>query len=194
MVIRVLSVRTKCDYCGEDINGLAHKKESLALCGACWNLEFLEHSLADWVTKVELAEKLDPITYKDPVFCESMAKGDYGEGYFSSLRSLLERQVYLEGTALEKLPQLVWACTSYGFSINGRDILSDALENHHEDAIHEISPKAIKQLCKYLDTWCKRNQVISWVVDYKRVLLLNPDVVKTVLALPKENVNAESEK
>lgn len=92
----------------------------------------------------------------------------YADKFYDDMDSLLDS--YDEGEE----PEYVWACYPVDFTMDAQDIVSSEIENqeHHEDAFSEVSDKMLERLQKYLDLWCKKVGVRTWMPDFKKAVLL----------------------
>lgn len=142
----------------------------------------------------EAAEKLATDKYDGPVFCDDFEYGgDWGDGYWSSLEALLEwvdddqvsyDDVFADAKAkgdIEKikelgdrieLPDYVYAITPIQLLIDADEIVQYALENLNSSEDDVVSAEAVTDLQTFLDEWCKEQNIISYEVDTKRVILI----------------------
>jgi hypothetical protein len=76
--------------------------------------------------------------------------------------------------SFDEPPEYAWACYPVDFAMDATDIVSSALESgdHHEEAFEEVSDAMLKRLQKYLDLWCKKASVRTWMPDFKKAVLL----------------------
>lgn len=68
------------------------------------------------------------------------------------------------------LPEFAWTCDQLSLSIDTDYILESALEEHHEDAIYQISQKDIDELKSFLDNWCSKQNIRTFVPGKKAIL------------------------
>lgn len=108
---------------------------------------------------------------------------DYkGLNYYSSIEDFIEQiqDQYSEEShnytnfdefyELE-VPKFLWLCETEDINLNAYNIVSDACEDLHEDAMDSISSTDIKELQNYLDNWCDAQSGTStcYVVHKKYV-------------------------
>lgn len=61
-----------------------------------------------------------------------------------------------EEKMLENLPPVLWVCKSVNIEMDAGDIIENACEDLHEDAMDSISYEDKKELQKLLDEWCNK--------------------------------------
>ena len=57
------------------------------------------------------------------------------------------------------MPKYVYGTTPYSISMNAEDIIEEACDNLHEDAMSCITDNDIEELQKYLNEWIGRAHV-----------------------------------
>lgn len=133
-------------------------------CDVCWAkaLEEKESKVFEKAKKVTLEEyPADKHVYWD---------GGIGDGYFLNIDEVLDR---CEEEGLE-VPKYVWACREVPFAMSADWLIERALEEHGEGARDEIASKDERELQALLDSWCRKQDVKSWEVDYSTAILLHP--------------------
>lgn len=156
--------RTATEHCQDKLctcGGVL--KTGYSICSACWQ----KKQDAKELKRFEVAEKLTE--YDGPVYWEDR-EGSLGDGYFISLDEVLD---YCEDNDFPK-PAYVWACNPVELSINVENILEGAFQGHHEGARDMLEEGAEEELQSLIGTWCKKQNIKSWEVDYKRAVLLDP--------------------
>lgn len=58
---------------------------------------------------------------------------------------------------LENLPEVLWVCSIAKISMDATDIIENACEELHEEALDTISDEDKKELQKCLDKWCSEH-------------------------------------
>ena len=139
-------------------------------CSDCLRADFEERAREQEEKHFAEATKLKVEEYDGPVYWEGQA-GDWGEGYFSSIESLLDA---CERDELD-VPAYAWACCPHDLHLNGDDIISSAMEQQemHEGAEDSIGADARSTLQQFLDNWCEQHTVTSWMADHTRAVLLH---------------------
>lgn len=90
----------------------------------------------------------------------------YADEFYNDADSLLD-------TFNENPPKYAWACYSLELKMNAEDIVVSYLENdHHDDSFDEVGNTMIERLQKYLDLWCKKTGVHSYLPNFKLAVLL----------------------
>lgn len=83
-----------------------------------------------------------------------------------------------------QLPGWAFCCTEDGFDFDLEGQLESYLEdNHHEDARdHLVDEKA---LWEFFNAWCEKQTLTSYMVDYKRIVVIDPAKYELELAEAK---------
>lgn len=139
-------------------------------CSACWKkvVDEKEKKVFEAALKVTIEEYEDqPIYWEGPPSGSSMT----GDGYFLNIEEFLD---CCEEEEVD-VPPYVWATKPVAFAMNADFLLEDALQEHPEDARDALSADDERELQKLLDEWCAKQEVKTWVPDYKRAVLLHPE-------------------
>jgi len=117
--------------------------------------------------RFEKAIKLEIKDYDGPVF--------WGDEYFNSMEDLLDRA---ECDGLD-LPKYVWATIPHQLTLDASDIIHQEIEQQemHEDAVDWIDGKDVERLQAFLDVWCKEVNLVSYMEDNTRAVLIRPEDV-----------------
>lgn len=121
------------------------------------------------------ATKIDAEGYTGAVYCRcgppstSMVEDDGDEShmhltvadFFDACRE-----------AGEEPPAWVWACVTETPRSDARWIVESALEDHHDGAGDVITKEHLAKLDAFLRAWWADSGVVSYRVDYKRVVML----------------------
>lgn len=148
-----------CDKHCEDCDVKLEKGDYNVLCRACR----LKRDAAKEAARFEKATKIPEAEYDGWVFDES------SEEYYASVDEWRDQRDRFDQTYL-------WATTEIdGFRLDAEDIVGNALENgeHHEDAIESVED--LDDLQEFLDAWCAKQAVMSYMVDYTRAIVLAPE-------------------
>lgn len=152
----------KCKCCGKIIPASSFG----SLCKGC-AIRVIEENDKK---KFEAAIKVK-LKDANPKRCVLMYSDTFekNDGYFSDIEELEE---YCEEHSIE-MPKYVYGTTPYSISMNAEDIIEEACDNLHEDAMSCITDNDIEELQKYLNEWC-RNQTgtTTYEVDYSYAILL----------------------
>lgn len=141
--------------------GAALEKYYRLRCAACEGKLAAEREQK----RFEAAEKVTLEDYDGPVY--------WNDEYYDSVDELLD---HCENCEFE-IPQYVWATKRCEFRIDAVELVSEQLERQemYEDAIEDIPEQATKTLQAYLDVWCKEIDLVSFLCDTKRAVLLRPE-------------------
>lgn len=72
-----------------------------------------------------------------------------------------------------EVPKYLWLCETEGISLNAYNIVSDACEDLHEDAMDSISSTDIKELQNYISNWCnKQSGTDTLFVAHKKYVVV----------------------
>jgi hypothetical protein len=107
--------------------------------------------------------------------------GGHQDGYFDSVESLLDWYV----DEAESRPLYVYACKERPWKgISLGDVLQNEHEDHYEDA--EDSLVEVKELGEFLTVWNAKQKIVSYDVDYSRVIPIDADGFAALLAELKQ--------
>jgi hypothetical protein len=147
--------------CGQPLD-----RQYWGICSACSAKEAVDKEQ----NRFDKAKKLNVDQYPyQPVYWEGHI-GGMGEGYFSGVEELID---YCEEEGL-KMPEYVWACSSSEFKLDADTILESELASQevYEDAYDNISDEDKSALDTFLKDWAKKQNIVSWQVDYAQAVLL----------------------
>jgi len=122
------------------------------------------------------ATKVDAESYTGAVYCPggprstSMVEDDCDD---SHMHLSLADFAQACSEAGEEPPAWVWACVTEAPRSDARCIIEDALEDHHEGAGDTITKEHLAKLDEFLRAWWAESGVVSYRVDYKRVVVLS---------------------
>jgi len=87
-----------------------------------------------------------------------------------------DEEVIQDNDTCDELPKYAWACSPHDLTLEAADIVSSALEHgdHHEDAFEEVNLRDLSRLQRYLDAWCKKVAIRSWMPDFNLAVILPP--------------------
>ena len=75
-----------------------------------------------------------------------------------------------------EVPKYLWLCETENISLDAYNIVSDACEGLHEDAMDSISSADIKELQDYLNSWCdKQSGTSTCNVIHKKYINVRKD-------------------
>lgn len=80
------------------------------------------------------------------------------DGYYDA-DELHELAEYNNG----ELPEYFWYCAPDYLTIDARDVIENALEQHFDDAYSHIPAGAEEELKQFLDKWCNGTGIRSWI-------------------------------
>lgn len=151
----------KCERCGEIV-----QEKYWTICTACRKRKEEERERE----RFENAEKVKADDYDGVLYVEGMS-GDYGDGYFSGLETLLD---YC-GDEDSDPPEYAWVCKPCHFaSLDIDRVLSyigdggDAYEDFDYDDL-----VGVKDLEKAIDAFNEANKgIVSYQPDYTKAVLL----------------------
>ncbi len=107
--------------------------------------------------------------------------GGHQEGYFDSVESLLDWYSDEDGSR----PLYVYACKERRWKgISLGDVLENELDDHYEDA--EDALVEVKELGEFLRAWNAKQKIVSYDVDYSRVVRIDADGFAVMLAELKQ--------
>lgn len=136
-----------------------------SFCETCEPIEQAEMVARAMATNAEVfTSQIHAKDHSGWVLWEDHGKRD---GFF---RSIAELEEYCADHELP-LPQTVIACAPKTLSMDARDIIQQALEEHHEDACEAISTTEREELQAFLDGWCERTGVVSYEPTTTEVML-----------------------
>ena len=143
----------KCSSCGKDC-----ERQYYTICNEC-------DRQREITREQERFAKAEKVTEWDgPVL--------YGDTYYESIEDMIE-------TEEDELPDYVWTCTIEKFvEIDVDGILQRICENGYED-FDESSLKGIEEFEVAARKFEEANAgAVCWNPDYKKALLISPDVKK----------------
>ena len=152
--------RTCCDKRCEDCGAQLDKKSYYIACPPCLS----KRDAAKEAARFEKATKIPEAEYG-----ENWVYDPAGEEYYPSIDEWRDR---FED---DGEPAYLWATSTLeGFSLDAEDIVQSALESvdHHEDAIESVED--LRGLRQFLEAWCAKQTVRSYMVDYTRAVILAP--------------------
>lgn len=99
--------------------------------------------------------------------------GNMGDGYFSDMDALLD---HCEQNDLE-VPKYVYACTENSFRMDAEELVSGELEaqEFYDGAFDHITAEQLKELDVFLEAWAKKVNLVCFIVDYSRAIILHPE-------------------
>jgi len=153
-----------CPDCGVDMGN----SQSWTCCNVC-RAKRDEKRSAERIAK---AKRIPWAEYHgNGVFCESTDEfyDDMGELQDGIVELWTQCKVDMDE------PPVIWACAPNRLTMDAYHIVSSELEDHHEEAIEEVSDKALKRLQRMLDKWCSDVDITSWEVDYGTIVVMGDD-------------------
>ncbi|WP_020476219.1 hypothetical protein [Zavarzinella formosa] len=115
--------------------------------------------------------------------------GGCQEGYFDSLESFLDWYAD-EADEETNRPLYVYACKENRWSgIDLGNVLSSELDDHHEDAGDCLVDD--KELWDFIKAWNAKQTLVSFDVDYTKVIPIDVEAFNTLLAELKQELEAE---
>jgi hypothetical protein len=144
-----------CSECG--VNMGSPRETAWLMCAACRQ----ERAAVKEAERFDLADKI-PLSEYDGSFLY------YDDEYYDDYELLFD--------AVDDRPAYAWACNPIDFAMDASDIVYAELENgdHHEDAWEEVPRRDLERLQKYMDLWCKKVAVRSYLPNFKLAVLLPP--------------------
>ena len=121
------------------------------------------------------ATKVDAESYTGAVYCPggpsstSMIEDDVDDSHMHLSLSDFAQACSEAG---EEPPAWVWACVTEAPRSDARWIVESALEDHHEGAFDAVEEEHIAKLDEFLRAWWAESGVVSYRVDYTRVVVL----------------------
>lgn len=142
-----------CRYCGKQI-----RKGSIGYCD-CTQYKTKEEE----ENRIKYQEK---IAKANEIVLKNVSTGmwlydEQMDDYFSDINSFVDAyrdcdEYDSDEEMLRNLPQVLWLCDEIDISMDASDIIENACEDLHEDALDSISKKDEKELQDILDSWCKK--------------------------------------
>jgi hypothetical protein len=108
----------------------------------------------------EAWEKAKKISYREYEH-GYLSAPDARDELFVCLNDLLE---YCHDEDID-VPERIFGCERIVLRLDAQIILENALEEHHEDAMDDISPSMESDLQAFLDDWSKKANVVTFVED-----------------------------
>ena len=127
------------------------------------------------------ANPIPAADWKDPVHRDDM-RGDWGEGYSSSVSDLLEwwaDENWVEVGPVPSAPAYCWPCVPTDFRLDVERILEGVLNEFHEGAADEIVDA--DSLYDFVEAWNQKQTLRTWYPDHTRVIVLDEDRFKDLL-------------
>lgn len=173
-------VQRLCPYCGKPYENQSHLH-----CNCEGQME------ADEKKKMKLWNKMRDETKKQRAEAVSVDEKDVTtmlyceelDEYYCTMGEFLDD--YLENYNEENVndrPEVLWVTSEEKIKIDAYDIVRDACEDLHEDAMDNITSEDFTRLQNFLDEWCKEQTgtttyypcyeqyvEIHWPEDYKKM-------------------------
>lgn len=111
----------------------------------------------------EKAEKLNPEQCNSWVYAEGIG---YNEGYFESVDALIE---HCEDEGME-IPDWVYCCVEQKHKLDIDCAIEHMLDDAFEGARDCLTDE--KELCKFVEEWNAKQNIVSYYPDYKKVVIL----------------------
>lgn len=92
--------------------------------------------------------------------------------HFDGIEALVEHYIS-EDVPLEDRPDWAWCCNPVEFELRPDMMLEAALEHMYEDAGDRISVADYKELHDFVETWARKQSLVSYEVDYSRYILID---------------------
>lgn len=170
--------RWACPKCGDlhNTKGQAWRclksHDAPCACGAEKARYATKCSRCQEIDRLRKAVKVSDADYSGPVFSDDLV--GYNDGYFldtGEFASLWGDHVAYE-TVSGDMPCYVWACNEHPFRVDAEDVLS-GLDDCYEDAWNDVVDQ--KGIEDFISAWNAKQTIVSWEVDYSRVVVLDQD-------------------
>lgn len=104
------------------------------------------------------------------------------EGYFEDVEELF---CWCVDNGIEP-PEYVYQCEEEPFRIDAESIIDHALSDHPEGTYDRIKDKDIYRLQKYLDLWCKKQNIHSYAATTNVVIISSSDREKVLKEIKEQ--------
>lgn len=156
-----------CKYCGKPLS----KHTTRCDCEE-YKAEDRKERIREYQRRIDRAKEIKlseigALIYdeeSDRYFPDEYEFAEYYEGVFFEEEDDYEdfEQFFDKG-----VPKILWNCYPVKLEMSAKDIIESACEELYEDAYDDISQRDEKELQKYLDDWCKEQNLTTYYPDYK---------------------------
>lgn len=150
-----------CPYCHTPSKGICTDKNCLEKRASMAETKRIDKAIK---------AKIDDVPEKD----KGMLYSDsypYNEGYFAGIEDLVE---YCRDEGII-IPSYIWSTDKVELTLDAMQIIENACEELHEDAVSNIKDEEELQL--FLNNWCKKQTgTDTYIVNYKYAIEV-PNVV-----------------
>ena len=114
------------------------------------------------------------------MYLDGWGNGNAGDGYWFTLDDFIEHVLdhwsdfHDEPFDPEEAPAWVWATEPLKLRLDAVDFIKAELENQefYDNAFDQVSNSALKDLQAYLDAWAEQNDLNTFEMTYRRVVLI----------------------
>lgn len=157
-------VQRLCPYCGQP-----YKNQAYLHCD-CEEQKKVdeEERIKKWNEKVSKAVLVDEKDVDTMLYCEEFDK------YYDTVDDFVDDYVCNHKEDGNERPVRLWVTSVETISIDAYDIVRDACEDLHEDAMDNISSEDFTRLQNFLDEWCKDQAgTTTYYPCYEQYVLIN---------------------
>lgn len=157
-------VQRLCPYCGQP-----YKNQAYLHCD-CEEQKKVdeEERIKKWNEKVSKAVLVDEKDVDTMLYCEEFDK------YYDTVDDFVNDYVCNHKEDGNERPVRLWVTSVETISIDAYDIVRDACEDLHEDAMDNISSEDFTRLQNFLDEWCKDQAgTTTYYPCYEQYVLIN---------------------
>lgn len=127
-----------------------------------------EERIKKWNEKVSKAVLVDEKDVDTMLYCEEFDK------YYDTVDDFVDDYVCNHKEDGNERPVRLWVTSVETISIDAYDIVRDACEDLHEDAMDNISSEDFTRLQNFLDEWCKDQAgTTTYYPCYEQYVLIN---------------------
>ena len=157
-------VQRLCPYCGQP-----YKDQTYLHCDCEEQKKVDEQErIKKWNEKVSKAVLVDEKDVDTMLYCEEFDK------YYDTVDDFVDDYVCNHKEDGNERPVRLWVTSVETISIDAYDIVRDACEDLHEDAMDNISSEDFTRLQNFLDEWCKDQAgTTTYYPCYEQYVLIN---------------------
>lgn len=157
-------VQRLCPYCGQP-----YKDQTYLHCDCEEQKKVNEQErIKKWNEKVSKAVQVDEKDVDTMLYCEEFDK------YYDTVNDFIDDYACNYEEDGDERPVRLWVTSVETISIDAYDIVRDACEDLHEDAMDNISSEDFTRLQNFLDEWCEDQAgTTTYYPCYEQYVLIN---------------------
>lgn len=157
-------VQRLCPYCGQP-----YKDQTYLHCDCEEQKKVDEQErIKKWNEKVSKAVQVDEKGVDTMLYCEEFDK------YYDTVNDFIDDYACNHQEDGDERPVRLWVTSVETISIDAYDIVRDACEDLHEDAMDNISSEDFTRLQNFLDEWCEDQAgTTTYYPCYEQYVLIN---------------------